>query len=312
MSPEGELYPVVGRPFSGLLDAKRLADDLAEPLVESAPLQFKTAKERCPHGTACEAYHAVWQYLRLSGLARSVRADGSLYVAAAEELARAGRLNRVLIVGSADYSMLAHLAYGARRGGANPRFDVVDRCVTPLHLNEWYAARNGLQVHTVQSEMLQFVGDGEFDLICSHSFIHWIPVAHRDRLFMTWQRQLAADGRVCFSTRVWDTHYVFQAPEMEERVSAMSCRAVVNLEQKAVPLPCGLQEFLDLLRRYGYRRDEHVPLPLSDIKRWIAGAALTTEIAVSATKVVSHSQDNLPGPFPFDRGPRLWFQLRKA
>src|SRR5262245_30731357 len=125
-------------------DGDLLAEAIAEPLRESAPLMFALAHEHCVGGDGardCRAYHAMWQYLRLAGERRAVRVDGPLYVAAAERLARSGRLRRVLISCTADYSMLAHIAHGARLGGAEPAFDVVDRCRTTLDMNAWYGGR---------------------------------------------------------------------------------------------------------------------------------------------------------------------------
>ena len=139
-------------------DAHTLAERIAEPLLESAPLAFTTAMAHCPHGSACQVYHALWQYLRLAELARSVRVDGPIYAAMAERMARAGRLRRVLITATADYSMLAHLAYGARQAGAAVEFSILDQCATTLRLNAWYAERNGLDVRTIQADVLDTRG----------------------------------------------------------------------------------------------------------------------------------------------------------
>src|SRR4051794_7782589 len=102
MLKDEEVNLSIDRLVGPLLDAESLAAEIAEPLHQSAQIQFATALERCaPEGT-CQGYHAVWQYLRFANLARSVRVDGPLYVAAAERMARAGRLRRVLITATAD------------------------------------------------------------------------------------------------------------------------------------------------------------------------------------------------------------------
>ena len=136
------------------IDPDAVAAAIAEPLMDSAPIAFQTAIERCPPMDApgsCRAYHAVWQYLRLAERTRSLRVDGGLYAAAAERLARMGMLRRVLVTATADYSMLAHLAFGARRGGAQPAFHIVDRCASTLELNQWYGDRMGLAVELTQT-----------------------------------------------------------------------------------------------------------------------------------------------------------------
>jgi len=302
----------IDRLVGPLMDARSLTAEIAEPLSESAPIAFETALERCPSDGACRAYHAVWQYLRLANLARSVRVDGPLYVAVAERLARAGQLRRVLIAASADYSMLAHLAHGARRGGADPAFDVVDLCATSLRLNDWYGARSGLRLRTVHSDVLEYDGGEPYDLVCSHSFVHWLPVADRSALFKRWRSQVALEGRICFSNRTWTGHLTFPPDEMERQVDRMASRALEKLEGLGVPLPCDRNRFLELLRGYGHRRDELPPLPMADLECWIAEAGLAIEIAVPAAEVVPESYDRMPGPFSVDRGPRMWFQLRTA
>jgi hypothetical protein len=302
-------------PVGPLIDAQSLVAQLAEPLHESAPIAFASAMDRCGHEPdgSCQAYHAVWQYLRLINIAPSVRVDGSLYVAVAERLARAGRLRRVLITASADYSMLAHLAFGARRGGAEPVFDVVDRCATALYLNEWYAAREGLQVQPIRASVPHENDGGPYDLICSHSFIQWLPRADRGPLFKIWQGSLAPEGRICFSHRVWENDYVLGAEDMEQRVSAMIDKAMRKLTEHRIALPCERGRFVELLRAYGYRRrDRHPALPLADFERWITEAGLAIEVAVPGVKVVAEHYDYTPSPFSIEHGPRMWFQLRRA
>ena len=302
----------IDRLVGPLLDAESLAAEIAEPLRESAPIQFSTALERCaPEGT-CQGYHAVWQYLRFANLARSVRVDGPLYKAVAERMARAGRLHRVLITATADYSMLAHLSHGARKGGAEPTFDVVDLCATSLRMNEWYGAKKNLRVRTVLGDVLQYSGDGSYDLICSHSFVHWLPVADRPRLFACWQRNLAPEGRVCFSNRTWTDHLEFAPDEMERRVNKLADTTVERLAELGIPLPCERDRFLDLLRAYGHRRDHLDPLPMADLERWIVDAGLAIEIGLPAAHFVPENYDRIVGPFSVNRGPRMWFQLRRA
>ena len=315
MPPQGGIHAAV-RPFGTLPDARTLASRIAEPLLESAPHAFTTAMAQCPHDSACQVYHALWQYLRLAEIVRSVRVDGPIYAAVAERMARAGQLRRVLITATADFSMLAHLAYGARLTGAKVEFSVLDQCATALHLNAWYADRNGLDVRTIQADVLEYEGRGEYDLICTHSLLTLLPPASRGRLFSQWRRSLARDGRICFSNRVWNHHLHLTQREIDQRSAAMAEGAIRKLEQKGVPLPCPADHFANLVtrysERYGNRSTDLPPLPLSDIERWAQDAGLDIEIAVPAGEVVADASDQAPGPFPTERGPRMWFQLRGA
>lgn len=288
---------------------------IAEPLTISAPMAFRTALERCPPADApgsCRGYHAVWQYLRLVDKARSLKVDGSVYAAAAERLARTATLKRVLVTATADYSMLAHLAFGAHRGGAQPTFHIVDRCASSLELNRWYGERMGLAVELTQSDVLAFKGAHAYDLVCAHSFVSWVAAERRPKLFQLWRDNLSDEGRLCFSTRVWQGHYRYGAEEMDERVEQVVTDTLEALEGRSIPLPCDTRQFAALLRGYARRRDEHSPLPLTEIESWVAAAGLVLEIAAPVTTLVAGSKDNSPGPFPMSRGPRMWFQARVA
>lgn len=301
--------------FDRAIDPDAVAAAIAEPLLVGAPIAFRTAFEHCPPLDApgsCRAYHAVWQYLRLAGEARSLTVDGGIYAAAAEWLAKAGTLRRVLVTATADYSMLACLAFGARRGGAEPSFHIVDRCASTLAINRWYGERLGLKVDVTQSDVLAFEGSDRYDLVCSHSFLHWVGSENRPALFRLWRGLLSDEGRLCFSNRVWRDHYRYEPEEMDRRVERIVTGTVEALKRQSVPLPCDAPEFAALLRRYGRRRDEHFPLPLSDIESWIATAGLVLEVAAPATELARGVRDSSPGPFPTSRGPRMWFQARAA
>ena len=312
MSPEGETIAKIDGHYGPLIDAQALIERLAEPLAESAPIGFATAMECCTDDVMCGAYHALWQYLRLCNRAPAVRVDGPIYVAVAERLARAGRLNRVLITASADYSMLAHLAYGARLAGVEPAFDVVDRCATPLRLNAWYGAKNRVNVRTIQHDVLEFGDHGPYDLICTHSLLQLLPIERRGRLFERWRSCLGTEGRVCFSNRVWTTHIKLTPGELDRRAHGMVESVLEKLREGDVAPPCDRERLEGLILRYARREDERPPLPLSDIERWVAEAGLAIEIAVPAVEVVARARDGDPTLFPTERGPRMWFQLRPA
>ena len=129
-------------------------DGPVEPLAESAPLAWAIAPRLCPGDhqspSGCVWYHRVWQYLRLLGVITSIRTNSAFLTRTFDGLA----LNhpRVLVSGSADYAMLAHLwhAYAGRPLDVT----VVDLCPTALYLNEWYAGRLGFRLSTVHSDAL--------------------------------------------------------------------------------------------------------------------------------------------------------------
>ena len=193
--------------------------------MDSAPIAFQTAIKRCPPMDApgsCRAYHAVWQYLRLAERTRSLRVDGSIYVAAAERLARTGTLRRVLVTATADYSMLAHLAFGARRGGGAA--DVPHRRPLRQHARTQPVAgdRMGLAVELTQSDVLAFRKPSLRPRVCTLFSSAGCPVEDRPALFKVWRGSLSDEGRLCFSTRVWQDRYRYDA-DGDERARRAGC-----------------------------------------------------------------------------------------
>lgn len=298
-----------------LIDGDVLAKEIDEPLRDSAHLMFQLAHEHCTGGDGardCRMYHAMWQYLRVSGVRRGVRIDGSLFVAAAERMARSGRLRRVLISCTADYSMLAHVAYGARRAGVEPIFDVVDRCETALRMNAWYGAERGLNVNTNCSSILAFHPHHRYDLICTHSFLEFLPIQDRPTLFQRWNEWLADGGKLCFSNLVYDSPKPSDRDGRNHRITALTARAIERLSAIGLPLPCDQPRFEALIREAGLWRAQDEPaMPLEMIRTWIAEAGLKVEIAAPVTKLIPGESDL---PMLSTRGPerpRIWFQVAR-
>ena len=77
------------------------------------------------------------------GLTKTSGGQGGFLAEHLRALARTGDAPRVLVSGSADYSMPAHALWSYQIQGAPLQLDVVDRCETPLVLSRWYAARYG-------------------------------------------------------------------------------------------------------------------------------------------------------------------------
>lgn len=297
------------------IDGDLLAEAIAEPLRESAPLMFQLAHEHCAGGDGakdCRAYHAMWQYLRLAGERRAVQVDGPLYVTAAERLARSGRLRRVLISCTADYSMLAYIAHGARLGGAEPAFDVVDRCRTTLDMNAWYGDQRDLTVRTIRASILAFQPQHRYDLICTHSLLEFLPIQDRPALFKRWSEWLETDGKLCFSNLVSDAPRPADRDGRSRRITTLTARAIERLKAMGVALPCDQATFEDLIREAGLWRAEDVPaMPLQMIRTWIEAAGLKIEIAEPVTTLIPGEPDL---PMLSARGPerpRIWFQIAR-
>jgi hypothetical protein len=298
-----------------LVDARHLIRDIDEPLGRSAPIAFETAQRLCEGagGSNCRAYHAVWQYLRYTDVWRSIRTDGPLFVAAAEKLARNGRLGAALVSGSADYSMLAHIAHGGRRGGAEPAIDVLDQCATPLHMNEWYATQRNLAVRVFQSKALSFQPDRQYDFICTHSFLIMQPLAERPALFRKWGEWLLPGGRLCFSDRVSTLDTPHDPAARDRRIEKIASETLARVAERGIKLPCSGAEFAELIRQFGI--NSHMPqpaMPLEAMEAWAAEAGLTMDVAIPVERALpTGTIAALLSETRPDRL-RMWFQFRRV
>ena len=185
--------------------ATRLSPDDAE-LLQSALLAHGWAPGLCQHGGGeeggCDWYHGAWQLLRMLGIMSTSGVNAAHYGA---ELARMGpdpAFRRVLITGSADYSMLKLIADARKPSDPPLTYVVLDRCATPLRICEWYAARHGLAIETLHQDVLDPVQAGAFDAVYTHAFMGNFDDADRMRLVRQWARVLRPGGRVVTVQRV--------------------------------------------------------------------------------------------------------------
>ncbi|HUW00946.1 MAG TPA: class I SAM-dependent methyltransferase [Acidimicrobiales bacterium] len=171
-----------------------------EPLIDAALLAFDLAPLLCT-ASECVAYHRLWPWLRVLGLASSPERHREFFSKQLRPAARTDRRIDVLVSGCADQAMLAHVAASV----ANARVTVVDKCGTPLALCDSYARRReALDLQLVEGD-IRDVGVGPFDLITTHSFLSQFRPDERPELISAWLRLLAPDGRVVTTTRLEPT-----------------------------------------------------------------------------------------------------------
>lgn len=177
-----------------------------EPLGESAPLAHQLARTHCRPlpvtGEDCAWYHGFWQHLRLMGLTKTSGGQAPFLIEQLRGLARAGESPRVLVSGSADYSMPAHALWAYRAEGATLRLEVVDRCETPLALCRWYAERQVTTVATHRADILDHETPEPVDVVLTNSFLGSFDPASRPRLVAAWRRMLRPGGTLLFTNRL--------------------------------------------------------------------------------------------------------------
>jgi len=194
-------------PEPGLDDiVDQLHAGLDEAMCISAPLQWDWAVENCSPSRKyhydCTHYHRLWQYLLLWGLTTSMRPDSGFIIDKLRGMATGNERNHILISGSADYALLAHVLQAYKSVNAEADLTVVDRCASPLNSNLWYAGREGCRINTIQEDILEYQSSGRFDGICTHSFLIWFPLEEQYRLICKWHDLLKPGGRILTSLRL--------------------------------------------------------------------------------------------------------------
>jgi SAM-dependent methyltransferase len=211
-----------------------------EPLAISAPLAREIAPQRChvdpSSGENCAWYHGFWQYLRLFDFITTPRDHAEFYRAALGPAIEAGQRG-VLISGTADYALLHCLRWVFEAHAASPVVTVLDLCETPLRLNEWYAARHGLAVRAIKSDILAFTQASPFDMICTHSFLGRFRPADRPKLVARWHELLRPGGRVVTVNRI--------RPEAPERVG-FTAEQATGLRERVLAAARGAQDRIDV------------------------------------------------------------------
>ena len=175
-------------PGEDLAEAARLAREQAPALCYRAP----GASE------SCAWHHGLWPTLRQLGVASEPALHGAFLRGALAAVP--GNRPRVLLSGAADHALLAlALAAFADR---TPEITVLDVCETPLMLNRWYAARAGVDIATVRSDILEYRRAASFDAICTHAFLSHFDPSGRTALAAAWHAMLRPGGRVITVNRL--------------------------------------------------------------------------------------------------------------
>lgn len=175
-----------------------------DPLTMSAPLARRLAPQLCRKdpvsGEDCSWYHGIWQDLRLLGLAATPEHQTHFF---RDVFARfSGRSVRLLICGTADYSILTQVLGACSEHRVGAKITVVDWCQTPLFFNRWYAERVECSIETVQADIFNHRFETAFDMICSHGFLGQFRPAQRAELARRWCRALTPGGTVLLVNRV--------------------------------------------------------------------------------------------------------------
>ncbi len=216
---------------------------LEEPMLITAPVAHALAPVLCRGDYVatedCSWYHGIWQYLRVLNMVSTPTWHAAFYLAAIADALRE-KPGRILISGAADYSTLAHVAWGCEI--AQPPqpcvIDVVDLCETPLLLCRWYAKYVGADVQTHQRDILTYAGPEPYRLIVTDAFLTRFESDGRRKVLNAWQRQLAPGGRVITTVRL--------EPELKGTFALATADQANAFRSRAFQAAMRWQEFLPI------------------------------------------------------------------
>jgi SAM-dependent methyltransferase len=237
-------------------------------LALSAPLAAAAAERHCHYdpimGQSCHWFHAAWQYLRMLDLVSTPHRHRSFFLEALGALARDGGHDRILISGAADYAMLELVLEAYEGSPSEPEIVVVDRCETPLTLNRWFAERRSIAVATETRDILDFESERPFDVICTHSFLVFIPPSRRADLVARWRRLLRPGGKVLTINRV--------RPDAPAQAAGFSAEQIETFRDKALQAAAGRSDLgeatPEVLASYAERyARHHRPYPVRSWER---------------------------------------------
>jgi hypothetical protein len=253
--------------------------DLTESLLASADLLARTAPMSCTQGNArwepCEWYHGSWQHLRLFNMVSSPlwhdefyrnqlhRAIDTAYVRKLQHLSISrDAAPRILISGSADYSMFAYVVHALREtellrasGRAAP-VHIIDLCPTPLLACRWYSQHVKYPAKTHELDIcgtwkIEDKFPRRFDLITTDAFLTRFSFEDCKKVLARWWDLLNPGGRVVTTVRL----HGYDAPQTDrvQEIGEFVTRAREEARAWRPVLQTGVDAMCDSAREYARR-----------------------------------------------------------
>lgn len=178
--------------------------DIEDPIEEAFPIAIDAAKRFCSGrndpNSVCYIYHCLWPRLRRIGSTGLVQLHAVNYINTFRRLASEGS-RRILVSGTADYSLISFVLHAFRLEQAEPEITVLDLCQAPLMVNRWYAERHHCRITTVASDIFQYDDKG-FDIVTTDNFLTRFDADERNRLVSKWRKLLRPAGKIVTAQRI--------------------------------------------------------------------------------------------------------------
>ncbi len=270
-----------------------------EPLGISAPLARQQAPALCHQDPesrqSCAWNHGLWQYLRLLGLITTPWHHAGFFRGAFARVAADCSAPRVLVSGTADYSMLAHVLAIFGERDITPAVTVIDRCETPLFLNRWYAERMSHHIKTCRSDILEFSSASAFDVVCSHSFLGQFDPAQRLQLLAKWRDLLRPGGRVVTVNRVRPAATATLVGFSDEQARAFGTAVLRKAEAMTEIVGVEPRQLAEEARIYAGKQKAYPVRSAEEIRALFEQAGFTVE-QLKCTAVTAGESGGVSGP----------------
>jgi hypothetical protein len=181
--------------------------NLEEPMISTAPIVEFLSSVLCRGNHVskddCSWYHGIWQYLRVFNMVSTPTWHSDFYFDGLRQVCADFENPRILISGTADYSMLAHVLWICNQQNCKAEIVVLDLCETPLFLCRWYAKSVSAEVATAPADIMTFSPSKPIDCVVTDAFLTRFSPVERVSVVQKWHSLLVpAKGKVITTTRI--------------------------------------------------------------------------------------------------------------
>lgn len=286
--------------------------DVDDPFEEAFPIAIDAATRFCRGrsnpDSLCLLYHCLWPRLRRIGVIGSSWLHAANYIDTFRQAALAGR-NRILVSGSADYSLVSFILHAFRSVSAEPEITVLDLCHAPLMLNRWYAERHNCQITTVAEDLLLYDNQQGFDFITTDNFLVFFELTKRKMIADKWNELLRPAGRVVTAQRISPGRSDETRSLTEAAVMRRISRIRKNAQRHAGALDVTEQELLRDAARYYKERVYASVNSVAEVCQLFESNGFEIESVASAPRRYAESSE-LASPSRHSR--RVYFVAEKT
>lgn len=241
--------------------------DLEEPMVQTAPLMDLLSNAVCAGNYIaaedCSWYHGVWQYLRIFDMVSTPTWHPDFYIPQLTLLAQQCGDASILISGTADYSVPAHVLWAFDAARARCEVTVLDSCPTPLIMSQWYARFTQHDITTVEADILTFDPGDTYDAVVTDAFLTRFPSEERRLVVKRWFQLLKPGGCVITTVRIGGLSRASRVRASPEQVDRFRSVALQRATRWQDFLPMSADQIAVKAQRYAERMTSH-PVAAAD------------------------------------------------